>query len=292
MKGKFVLLFVLTVISSVLISQMQSRDRFSPYVDGSGNISRPEKYRDSWAHLGTYFVIGNSQEGHSMHLVYTEKRYLDSYNKTGEWPDGAVLVKEVMRTTGAQLTTGASNWATEPDVWFVMVKDKQRRFADNPLWGEGWGWALFKSDAPNRQVATSYKQDCRNCHVPAKTTDFVYIQGYPNIHNRPRTIAEDFGRAAMTAAQSVVSDRGSAERGATMFAKACAICHSIDSDERKFGPGLAVIARRGRLPSGGEASPESILNQINNGGGGMPSFAEFLQPQQKVDLIAYIRAPQ
>ena len=47
------------------------------------------------------------------------------------------------------------------------------------LWGDGWGWALFKADAPDQQVATDYKKDCRGCHIPAKSTDWTYIQGYP-----------------------------------------------------------------------------------------------------------------
>jgi hypothetical protein len=41
------------------------------------------------------------------------------------------------------------------------------------------GWALFKSDAPDKQVATDYKKDCLGCHIPAKATDWVYVQGYP-----------------------------------------------------------------------------------------------------------------
>jgi cytochrome P460 len=43
---------------------------------------------------------------------------------------------------------------------------------------ERWGWALFKSDAPDKQVATSYIEDCLSCHVPAKSTDWVYIKGH------------------------------------------------------------------------------------------------------------------
>jgi cytochrome c2 len=291
MKGKLALLLVpFAISSSVLISQERSGAGFSPYVDDTGSISRPQKYRDNWTHLGTYFVIGEPRAGHSMHLVYTEKRYLDAYNRTGHWPDGAVIVKEVMHTAGAQLTTGAANWATEPSVWFVMVKDTKQRFPNNPLWGEGWGWALFKSDAPNVQVATSYKQDCLNCHVPAKKTDFVYVQGYPPLHARNRTPAKKPDRAAMTAAENIDFAGGSAERGAKIFAKTCSFCHAVDSDERKFGPSLAVIAKRGRLPSGKEGSSENILNRINNGGGGMPSFAGALEPLEKADLIAYLRS--
>lgn len=55
------------------------------------------------------------------------------------------------------------------------------RFKDNANWGEGWGWALF--EAPNRNINTSkgYQESCLSCHVPAKQTDWVYIEGYPTL---------------------------------------------------------------------------------------------------------------
>jgi hypothetical protein len=42
-----------------------------------------------------------------------------------------------------------------------------------------WGWALFESKDPNRNVATDYRTDCRTCHVPAKRDDWVYVRGCP-----------------------------------------------------------------------------------------------------------------
>ncbi|MEL7374909.1 MAG: cytochrome P460 family protein [Pseudomonadota bacterium] len=60
-------------------------------------------------------------------------------------------------------------------------KDTKGRFADNPLWGEGWGWALYKPDAPQTNVATDFQKDCIGCHIPAKDTDYVYVDAYPTL---------------------------------------------------------------------------------------------------------------
>src|SRR5260370_2109159 len=90
------------------------------------------------------------------------------YRKTGKFADGTVLMKEVFDTAHAQLTTGDGYWASGTKVWFVMIKDTKGRYPGNPLWGDGWGWALFKSDAPDKQVATDFKKDCLGCHSPAK----------------------------------------------------------------------------------------------------------------------------
>ena len=89
------------------------------------------------------------------------------------------MVKEIDATDHAQMTTGDAHWATKNIEWFILIKDEKQRFPNNPLWGDGWGWALFKADAPDKQVATDYKKDCISCHVPAKSTDWIYVQGYP-----------------------------------------------------------------------------------------------------------------
>ncbi len=66
--------------------------------------------------------------------------------------------------------------------WFVMVKDSQNRFDDNPIWGEGWGWALFKPDNLEQNQAENHKTDCLACHVPAKNTDWIYTDAYPALN--------------------------------------------------------------------------------------------------------------
>jgi hypothetical protein len=147
-------------------------------VDKAGNIRKPSDYRDRYQALGTYAVV-DLNGGTDMHNTYALPGTAEYYRKTGKFADGTVLVKEVFGSDHAQMTTGDAHWASGTKVWFVMIKDEKGRYPGNPLWGDGWGWALFTSDAPDKQVATDYKKDCLGCHVPAKTTDWVYVQGYP-----------------------------------------------------------------------------------------------------------------
>jgi len=106
----------------------------------------------------------------------------DEFRKTGTWPQGAILVKEVRSARAGKLTTGDVRWAGEIKAWFVMVKDHKNSFPDNPNWGRGWGWALFKADNHTKNVSTNYKLDCFTCHAPAKNTDWVFQQGYPSLN--------------------------------------------------------------------------------------------------------------
>lgn len=146
-------------------------------VDADGKIRKPPDVRDRYQILGTYMVLDRS--GNEMHYTYASPGTAEFYRKNKRFEDGTVLVKEVLATTHAQLTTGDAHWATGTKVWFVMIKDDKGRFPGNPLWGNGWGWALFKSDAPDTQTATDFKKDCIGCHIPAQETDWVYVKGYP-----------------------------------------------------------------------------------------------------------------
>ena len=174
---------------AILGGHQQAKSQTKPYfngfdlVDKTGNIRKPSDYRDKYEVLGTY-AVADLSGGTEMHVTYASPGTAESYRKTGKYADGTVLVKEVFGTDHAQMTTGDARWASGTKVWFVMIKDAKGRYPGNPLWGDGWGWALFKSDAPDKQVSTNYKKDCLGCHIPAQSTDWVYVQGYPVLHSK------------------------------------------------------------------------------------------------------------
>lgn len=103
--------------------------QFSPYVDAEGTISRPPDFRDEWIHIGSWFVREDDQaSGPGVHDVYAEPSAVEGFRKTGQWPDGTTLVKEISGIREGQKTTGFAQWAGEAGVWFVMVRDRQNRF--------------------------------------------------------------------------------------------------------------------------------------------------------------------
>jgi hypothetical protein len=173
---------VLAVVIALSYHEVQSQGATSysgfDLVDKTGNIRKPADYRELYQALGTFVATGLNGDT-EMHYTYASPGAVEYYRKNGKFADGTVLVKEVFATDHAQLTTGDAHWASAIKVWFVMIKDEKGRYPGNPLWGNGWGWALFKADAPDKQVATNYKKDCLGCHVPAKATDWIYVQGYP-----------------------------------------------------------------------------------------------------------------
>jgi len=173
---------VLALVVLAGFQNVKSQSRSSSFngfalVDKAGNIRKPSDYRDRFEALGSWTVI--DPKGDQIHFVYASPGASEYYRANGHFADGTMLVKEIWGTDHAQLTTGDAHWMSKIVQWFVLVKDAKGRFPGNSLWGNGWGWALFKADAPEKQVATDFKKDCLSCHVPAKDTDWIYVKGYP-----------------------------------------------------------------------------------------------------------------
>jgi len=69
-------------------------------VDAAGHLRVPADYRTLYQALGSWAIATDSGQGSKeMHTVYASPGAIDAYRKTGHFPDGAVLVKEVFATS-------------------------------------------------------------------------------------------------------------------------------------------------------------------------------------------------
>ena len=83
--------------------------------------------------------------------------------------------------------------------------------------------------------------------------------------------------------------KGTAAKGKEVFDQ-CSVCHNADSAERKMGPGLKGLFKKAKMDSTGKAPTEAnILEKINGGGNGMPSYQDVLSDQERADLVAYLK---
>ena len=85
----------------------QAEEQFSLYVGPDGTVSLPADFR-SWTYLGSWVVDSDEEDGGAdgIHNVYTQPSTVEAYRRTGEFPDGAVLVKELLATETGDMTTG------------------------------------------------------------------------------------------------------------------------------------------------------------------------------------------
>lgn len=95
------------------------------------------------------------------------------------------------------------------------------------------------------------------------------------------------GVVALAAAGQDKGAKGDAGKGKAVFEQ-CAVCHNVDSPEKKMGPSLQGLFKKKTLSSGKPVTDENVLAQINNGGNGMPAYADMLSAGDKADLLAYL----
>ena len=151
-------------------------------VDAHGNLHVPADYRTAYEFLGTWAVAVDKEPGSKqMHDVFTTPGTIAAFRKTGKFPDGTLLIKEVYESATASMTTGTVSHAQTLKGWFVMMKDTRNSYPSNKLWGDGWGWSWFDAGNPQKTTSTNYKTDCLSCHVPAQASDWIYTNGYPTL---------------------------------------------------------------------------------------------------------------
>lgn len=81
--------------------------------------------------------------------------------------------------------------------------------------------------------------------------------------------------------------KGDPAKGKEVFEQ-CAMCHNVDTPEKKMGPSLQHLFQHKTLQSGKPVNDANVMSQINNGGNGMPPYGDQLSAQDKANLLAYL----
>src|SRR5499426_3971495 len=148
-------------------TQQQSAAQF----DADGKMKLPTGFR-KWVFVGaplTPNALNNGKAGFpEYHHVYVEEQNVDAYLKTGSFPEGTVIVKELTRVLNPTFPDGSR---TEPsgrgffngayNGMDVTVKDSKRFPETN-----GWGFFNF-GHHPEPYAAWAQAApptDCGGCH--------------------------------------------------------------------------------------------------------------------------------
>jgi cytochrome c len=92
--------------------------------------------------------------------------------------------------------------------------------------------------------------------------------------------------AIMMASSSFAAD---AAKGKETFENNCAVCHNADSTEKKMGPGFKGLFKKAELANKKKVTEANVAAMIDEGGNGMPPFADILTAPEKADVIAYLK---
>lgn len=102
------------------------------------------------------------------------------------------------------------------------------------------------------------------------------------------TLAQETKEPKKTGGAKV--DAAAVGRGKTVFQQKCSVCHYDTSDQKKIGPGLKGLSKRGTFSvNGSKITDDSLKTWIENGDALMPPFKDALEPGQIKDVIAYVK---
>jgi hypothetical protein len=173
-------IIAIAALGSIQATAISSASQTEAAVDAEGNLHVPRDYQTTYQPLGSWAVAADEGRGSKeLHVVLASPGSIEAYRKDGRFPDGTVLVKEVFEAATKEMTTGTVSHAEKLKGWFVLVKDSNGRYPGNALWGDGWGWSWFDASNPTKTTSTDYRLNCKSCHVPARATDWIYVDGYP-----------------------------------------------------------------------------------------------------------------
>ncbi len=81
---------------------------------------------------------------------------------------------------------------------------------------------------------------------------------------------------------------GDAAKGKEVFEQ-CSVCHNTDTPDKKIGPSLKGLFKLDKLVNGKKVTEANVREFIDNGGNGMPAYADMLSKEDKDNLIAYLK---
>jgi Cytochrome P460 len=144
-----------------------------------GKLMKPEGYR-KWVYVGTPLTPNDLNGGEApfpeFHAVYIDPESFAHYEKTGKFPDGTVIVKELVGVGAKEATSGKGYFMGEFTGLEASIKDS-KRFKDEP---GNWAYFSFGHTYPLKEMtAKNAVASCNSCHKSSAETDYVFSQYYP-----------------------------------------------------------------------------------------------------------------
>ena len=149
--------YISVALSLVLSASTHANENSIPY---------PEGYRN-WYHVKSMII----QQGHPLaednlgiHHIYANTEALKGY-KTGEYPDGAVLVFDLLEDIEKDKTI------QEGSRKLIAVMYKDSKFFTKT---GGWGYEGFAGDSKTERLVKDKGVSCHSCHLSKQSEGYVF----------------------------------------------------------------------------------------------------------------------
>ena len=173
--------------NSANAAQAASMPEWKPQWTADGQLKLPQDFH-TWVFLGSPLTPHGLNDGKAgfpeYHNVYIHPVAYQAYRRTGKFPEGTILLKELQLTQpgtfadGSRVeSSGRGYFPGKVNGIDISVKDS-KRFSDT----NGWGFFNFGHHAPPypKTAAVQPKDACAACHE-ANATDMVFSKFYAPI---------------------------------------------------------------------------------------------------------------
>lgn len=167
-----------------------SSGRYLPEYLPDGELVLPKNFH-SWVFVGAPLTPNALNNGKAnfpeFHNVYIEPGSYAIYKRTGEFPEGTILFKELQLTLppfefkdGSRIEPSGRGYFGGPyNGADVAVKDT-KRYPDTGGWGY-YNFHHYEPKAPSAKLRP--KDECAACHMANAKKDDVWTQFYPLLDN-------------------------------------------------------------------------------------------------------------
>ena len=168
-----------------------------PTFTASGELNRPEGYRE-WVYVGTPITPNDLNPPEAafpeFHNVYIHPSDYAHLRQTGEFPDGTVIVKELVSVQATSAVSGNGYFMGDFIGLEATIKSAGR-FPDEPN-----NWAYFSfGHVPEAEYAATAgpfpTESCAACHQARAANDMVFTQYYPVLRAALRSSSVAMGEA-------------------------------------------------------------------------------------------------
>jgi len=169
-----------TWLSKTPAALAQAPTGLKPWIEytADGKAKQPVGYR-KWVFVGAPLTPNDMNDGEAsfpeFHNTYMDPDSFAHVEKTGEYRDGTVLVKELLAVGSKEQSSGKGYFQGEFIGLEMSVKDS-KRYPNEP---GNWAYFSFGHKYPLKtETAANGAASCNSCHEK-NATNFVFSEVFP-----------------------------------------------------------------------------------------------------------------
>lgn len=177
----FVGMLMIVFVFGIIISTSWAKEHLK--FNEKGELEQPKDFKwRAWIYVGTPVTPNSLNPPEAafpeFHNVYINPESFEHYSKTGKFPDGTVLIKELVSVGATEASSGKGYFEGDFIGLEAAVKDS-KRFKDEPGF---WAYFTFSHKAPPYPETAKLQPaaSCNTaCHQAKAADDWVFTQYYP-----------------------------------------------------------------------------------------------------------------